>query len=245
VARVEIYYAVDPDPRSRFWRSISVRRDGAAWIGALPVMDTKRPLFAFANVLYRLPRPAALPRNQQVNEVCLSTLFHEAKPAALQAADVKPAGKPDALIENFKNGFRDWYTINGNHRTLWQHWTRKVTDPKWRGSAGARLALTIHSEQPNVIGFVLKENTWRGYRGKPRVYTAEARLKGRAPETVTLALKDFRCTTDGAPPASWAELDELGLVARHTVRGPKPRVLAAEDWRGAPPVFIRLEWLRD
>ncbi len=245
VARVEIYYAVDPDPRSRFWRSTSVRRDGAAWIGALPVMDTKRPLFAFANVLYRLPRPAALPRNQQVNEVCLSTLFHEAKPAALQAADVKPAGKPDALIENFKNGFRDWYTINGNHRTLWQHWTRKVTDPKWRGSAGARLALTIHSEQPNVIGFVLKENTWRGYRGKPRVYTAEARLKGRAPETVTLALKDFRCTTDGAPPASWAELDELGLVARHTVRGPKPQVLAAEDWRGAQPVFKRLEWLRD
>ena len=61
VARVEIYYAVDPDPRARFWRSPSVRRDGAAWIGALPGMDTQRPLVAVANVRYRRPRPAALP----------------------------------------------------------------------------------------------------------------------------------------------------------------------------------------
>ena len=141
-------------------------------------MDLKRPLFAFANVYYQLPKPAALPRNATSDEVCISSLFHEAKPAALKAAGVKAAGEPERVIDDFKRGFHDWFTINGNHRPLWQHWTRKVTDPKWRGPDGARLALTLRSEKPNVLAFVLKENAWRNYRGKRREYVAEARVKG-------------------------------------------------------------------
>ena len=152
------------------------------------------------------------------------------------------AGKPDVLIDNFKNGFHDWFTINGYHRPLWQHWTRKVTDPKWRGPKGAALALTIQSERPNVLAFVLKEHAWRGYRGKQRVYVAEARLKGGAAETVTLGLSHFKCTTDGAPPKSWAEMDQLGICAKYEVRRPKRRVWAAEEWQGKAPVFKRLEW---
>ena len=242
VARVKIFYSVDPDPRSRFWRDAEATRDGKRWWAKLPVMDLNRPVFAFANVFYKLPKQAVLPRGQTVDEVCISSLFHEAKPKQLKAAGVKASGQRERVIDDFARGFHDWFTINGNHRPLWQHWTRKVTDPKWRGPKGAALALTIQSEQPNVLAFVLKENAWRGYRGKQRVYVAEARLKGGAAETVALGLNDFKCTTDGAPPKSWAEMDQLGICAKYEVRRPKQMVLAAEVWQGKPPVFKRLEW---
>ena len=100
-----------------------------------------------------------------------------------------------------------------------------MTDPKWRGPKGAKLALTIQSEQPNVLGIVLPENTWRSYRGKRRTYVIEVKLKGSKPETV--GLSDFKNVTDGVPLKSWAELDELGLVAKATIRGAKPVEVAA------------------
>jgi len=242
VKRVDIFYSVDPDPRSRFWRSTSVRRDGAVWIGALPVMDSKRPLFAFANVCYQLPKPTALPRNQKVQEVCISSLLHEAKPQMLEAAGVKISGQPELVIDDFKRGFRDWFIINGNHRSLCQYWTRKITDPKWRGPEGAKLALTLQSEKPNVLAFVLKENVWRNYRGKQREYIAEVRIEGGVVETVKLGLKNFKSVTDGAAPKSWAHMDQLAICAKYEVRRPKPMVFAAEPWQGSKPVFERLEW---
>jgi len=242
VNRVDIYYSVDPDSRSRFWRDAGARQDGKSWEAQLPVMDLKRPLFAFANIYYQLPKPEPLPRNKQIEEVCVSSLLHEAKPEALESAGVKTFGRTERVIDDFKRGFHDWYTINGTHRPLWQHWTRKVTDPKWRGPKGAKLALTIQSEQPNVLGIVLHENTWRHYRGKKRSYVAEAKLKGGQTETVALDLSDFKNITDGVPLKSWDELDELGLVARTTIRGSKPIEVAAEPWQGPKPVFKRLEW---
>jgi hypothetical protein len=242
VKRVDIYYSVDPDARSRFWRDAQAKQNDNTWSAKLPLMDLNQPLFAFANVYYQLPKPAALPRNATSDEVCISSLFHEAKPATLKAAGVNAAGGPERVINDFKRGFHDWYTINGNHRPLWQHWTRKVTDPKWRGPKGAKLALTIQSEQPNVLGIVLHENTWRHYRGKKRTYVAEVNLKGGKAETVTLDFGDFKNVTDDVLLKSWDELDELGLVAKATIRGAKPIEVAADPWQGPKPVFKRLEW---
>jgi hypothetical protein len=242
VKRVEIFYSVDPDPRSRFWRDAGAKQNGKSWSAPLPVMDLKRPLFAFANVYYQLPKPAALPRNQKVQEVCISSLLHEAKPQMLEAAGVKTSGHPELVIDDFKRGFHDWFIINGNNRSLWQHWTRKVTDPKWRGPEGARLALTLQSKKPNVLGFVLKENVWRNYRGKQREYVAEVRIKGGAVETVILELKNFKSVSDGAPPKSWKNLDQFAVCAQYQIRRPKTRVIAADPWQGPKPVFKRLEW---
>ena len=57
----------------------------------------------------------------------------------------------------------------------------------------------IQSEQPNVLGIVLHENTWRHYRGKKRTYMAEVKLKGDEAETVTVGLAEFKNITDGMP----------------------------------------------
>jgi hypothetical protein len=59
---------------------------------------------------------------------------------------------------------------------------------------------------------------------------------------LALDLSDFKNVTDGVPLKGWDELDELGLVARTTIRGAKPIEVAAEPWQGPKPVFKRLEW---
>ena len=81
------------------------------------------------------------------------------------------------------------------------------------------------------------------YRGKRRTYVTEVKLEGGKPETVTVGLSDFKNVTDGVLLKSWAELDELGLVAKATIRGAKPVELAANPWQGPQPVFKRLEWI--
>jgi len=200
-------------------------------------------LFAFANVFYELPKPVTMPHRGDVREVCISSMFHELKPEELKKTSLQSSGGTVRVIDNFQFGFRDWYTINGGHRSLWQHWTRKVTDPKWRGPEGAKLALTIQSEQPNMLGIVLHENMWRHYRGKKRTYMAEVKLKGNEAETVTVGLSDFKNITDGMPLKNWAELDQLGLVAKATIRGAKPVEVAGDPWQGSKPEFKRLEWV--
>ena len=134
------------------------------------------------------------------------------------------SGGPERVIDDFKFGFCDWYTLNGNHRPLWQHWTRRVTDPKWRGPKGAKLALTIQSEQPNVLGIVLHENTWRSYRGKRRTYVTEVKFKGSKPETVTVGLSDFKNVTDGVPLKSWGNWMNLASWLR-------PRFAGRNRWK--------------
>ena len=213
---------MDSDPRSRFWRSAGTLNLGGHWQAGLELETLARPLFAFANVYYALPKPVALPHHGEVAEVCISSQLHVLKSEALKATRVQPSGGPELVIDNFQRGLRDWRTINGNHRSLRQHWTRKITDPKWRGPNGAKLALTIQSEQPNDLGIVLHENMWRSYRGKRRTYVAEVKLKGGKSEMVTVGFSDFKNVTDGVPLKSWEEVDELGLVAKTTIRGAKP-----------------------
>jgi hypothetical protein len=60
VARVEVYYSIDPDPRARFWRSAEVVRGAGEFSAKLPLHSHDFPLFAFANVYHTLPKPESL-----------------------------------------------------------------------------------------------------------------------------------------------------------------------------------------
>jgi hypothetical protein len=165
-----------------------------------------------------------------------------AKPEELKEAKVKVTAKPSLLIDDFKRGFHDWYSLNGNHQSLWQHWTRKVTDAIYRGPDKALLSLRIHSEQPNSFVVVLQQNTWRAYRGKKGTYVAVVNLKGGEPETIRLSPADFKEVQTGAALQTWAEIDELGLCARYQVKKGKAQTYPETPWQGPRPKFIRLQW---
>lgn len=243
ITRCEISYSLDSDPRARFWRGTVATRAGDAFTAKLPLPSADGPVFAFANVFYRLPQPESfvlpgLPK--EIREVCLSTTLHRASPAELRAAGVKPADAPSLLLDDFAHGWRDWYQLNAGNRDHWQHWTRKVTDPKWRGPDGARLALTFRVAEPNRMTLIAVENEWRSYRGPRRTYAAEVTMAGaNGPQTRTFAPGNFKNVADGTPLKSWSQLDRLGFSAQPEKSTPDA---TPRRWSGTPPEFLRVEW---
>lgn len=240
---MEIYYSVDPDSRARFWRSADVVREGGSHVAKLPLHTLDLPLFAFANVYHTLPKPvslAALPGNPKpVTEVCISSLLHSHSAAEVKQANPQLTGQPSSLIADFTHGLRDWYQLNAGNLTHQQTWTRKVTDPLYRASDGAKLKLTLKMPQTNKLTLVLQQNEWRSYRGPKATFICEREIHGSAQaQTVTFDAKDF--TSKDGPLKSWSQLDQLGLCAHFTERG-SPRT-DPPLWKGPAAEFERLEW---
>jgi hypothetical protein len=74
VANVEVYYTLgEKPPPNRFWRRAETVRSERSWQARLPVVRTRDPLRAFANVYYQ-------------SGVCLSTNLARATPDRLGAA---------------------------------------------------------------------------------------------------------------------------------------------------------------
>lgn len=245
VVRCDIYCSLDPDPRARFWRSAEVRREGNTFSANLPVAAGEAPLFAFANVFYTLPHPEAFPMPglpKKIREVCLSTAFHRASADDLRAANVRGVEAPERLIDDFAHGWRDWYRLEAGNRDYWENWTRKITDPKWRGADGAHLALTLRVAADNKFAIIVVENEWRNYRGQHRTFIHEVDAHGSPePQTITLAASDFKNTADGQPLKSWSQLDVLGVCA-HDPESAKDSRATVRRWNGTEPEFLHLEW---
>jgi Acetyl xylan esterase (AXE1) len=241
IARVDIYYSVDPDPRARFWRDARAQQTGQRWEAKLPVLSTDQPLYAFANVYHALPRAESLPHLPNITEVCLSSLIHSASAGDLKSAGVRATDQPSFLIDDFTRGWHDWYRLNPDNKSHWQNWTRKITDPKWRGPDNAKLAITVTMPTANRISVVAIENEWRGYRGKRSTFVCEREIPASPQaQTIVLVSSDFK-DDDGKPLTSWQQLDQLGLCAHYeeSKRGTRP---LPPNWNGELPQFHRVGW---
>lgn len=239
VAEVHVYYSIDPDPRARFWRSAEVKRSGATWTARLPILSAEQPLFAFANVVYRLKKEEAVPFARPTERFALSSLLHTAAPRDLVQANVRATDQVDPVIDDFAHAWRDWYLLSADNPHHWEYSTRKVADPKWRGGPGRKLAVEVQVEKANDLVIVLTENFFRSYRGKMREFVAVARLRGgEEPQTLLLEPKDFRAE-DGTQLSSWEHLDLLSFRAYHD-KGKKP--LGSMRWLGPQPMWRKLWW---
>jgi hypothetical protein len=243
VSRVEMYYSVDPDPRARFWRSTNVIKTEDGYRAQLPIHIHDLPLFAFANVYYALRKPvslAAIPGNPAtVSEVCISSLLHSHSAAEVKQAGPKLSITPSTIVDDFTHGLRDWYQVSAGNLTHREVWTRKITDPLYRGPSGARFTLTLKMPQTNRLSIVLQENEWRSYRGARRTFVCTREIPGSdTPQTLSLDLGDF--TSLDGPPKDWSEIDQLGLCAHFTRKGDPAS--EAPLWKGPAPEFLRVAW---
>ncbi len=244
VARCEIFYSVEPDPRARFWRSTEVLSEGDSFTAKLPLHTLDLPLFAFANVYYTLPKPESLSAlagyGKPVTEICISSLFHSHSAAELQEAAPTLSARRSSLIDDFAHGLRDWYVLNSGNLAHQQFWTRKVTDPLWRAKDGAKLVLTLAMPETNRLTFVLQQNEWRSYRGPRRTFTCTREVSGStSPQLIVLEQKDF--SSAEGPLTSWYEIDQLGICAHFNPPGsPDPN---PPHWNGPALELLRLEWM--
>jgi len=243
VVQVHLYYSVDPDPQARFWRSAHAVREGDTWSAKLPIPSSDQPLFAFANVYYRLGEPQPVPFALPAETFAISSLMHAAIPEDLHRESVRATDTPALLIDDFADGFQDWYTLSPDNPHHWQFWTRKITDPKWRGRPGYLLTFDVKAEKPNELVVVLTENFFRGYRGKKQDFAAVVKLAGGDQwQTISLSPDDFKAVDSETVLSSWAEADLLGFRAYCEEGG---RLLGSKSWAGSQPTLRNLRWEED
>lgn len=239
VAEVHIYYSVDPDPRARFWRSAEVKQSDDTWTAKLPILSVDQPLFAFANVVYKLKKSESEPYAEKTERFAMSSMLHTVAPKDVAANGASATDKAEPVIDDFTQGWRDWYTLSPENPHHWEFSTRKLTDPKWRGQEGQRLTVEVQAEQPNELVIVLTENFFRQYRGKLQEFVAVAKLKGgKEMQTVTLEPKDFKAS-DGEALSSWSHVDLLSFRAYYD-KGEK--LVGSKNWAGPQPIFKKLWW---
>lgn len=239
VAEVNIFYSVDPDPRARFWPSAEVMKSGDTWTAKLPIMSLEQPLFAFANVVYKLKKSESEPHGKATERFALSSMLHTVAPKDVAANGASVTDKADPEIDDFTHGWRDWYTLSPDNPHHWEFSTRKLTDPKWQGREGQRLTVEVQAEKQNQLVIVLTENFFRQYRGKQKEYVAVVKLNGgKDTQAISLEPKDFKAS-DGEALSSWKNVDLLSFRAYYD-KGEK--LIGSKSWAGPQPVLKKLWW---
>ena len=229
--KVEIYYGYARDPRIRFWRSASTAtNDGKNYFAHVHVFDTNEPLFAFANITYKMPRTLpARPGNHASDLLTISSEYKAIYPD--QLSKVKATEKPQSLIDDFSRGWQDWYRLNPDNPHHWFYATRKIIDPSWMGPKGAKLDVQVVTTAPsNTVSIGIETNTWQSYTGRKRdSFFAQVALPEAGANAISLSAADFK-NAAGQPMADWDEATELSFSAHQ------------KKWQGKPPTLRELRW---
>jgi hypothetical protein len=219
---------------ARFWHHTKAKQQNGLWVAEMPLLDTERPLWVYANVRYPLEQPVTGAGYYYgvytAKDFNLSSRMVIATPSQLQAANVKATDKPSLVIEAFEADWqKEWFTydITGN----WPLKTHKLYDPKWHPPSSAKLALEVRSEQANKLVIGLDN------------HATEVQLNGGTEwQRVMLAPSDFRNASGESLP-SWKGIKELRLGDKETLRSKDGKTLVlGAAWKGTEPKFRKLEW---
>lgn len=217
--------------KNRFWRHAKAIRRGDEWVVEMPLISTDLPLWAYANVSYRLEQPVISAGYyygvRTADQFVLSSVLQMATSAQLKAAGAQATLKSSAMIEDFEGEWQqEWF----NYRGGWARSTHKVYDPQWQAPSGAKLALQVSCAQANKLVVKIDDTA------------AEVQLAGgSAWEAIELQPADFK-NAAGEPLADFQGIKELRLSPAETLRG-KPAVKFGGAWQGADPVFNDLHWV--
>lgn len=238
IERVDVYYGYERDPRNRFWADGRATAQNGIWQAECPVFDLDEPLFAFANVYYRLVEHQ---RREGDPKTFALSVSRAAYPDALRDAKVKVTEQPRRLIDNFARGFHDWYTLNVNNRHHWLISTRKLTDPRWEAPRGAKLSFEIETtEAANTLAVELKTDSWRGYSGRRAdTWTVLVPLSKAGRQRVVLAANAFT-NPSGKTLGDWYGITEL--IFQPAAKSQQTSTSDVAPWSGEVPGFLDLRW---
>ena len=223
---------------NRFWHHAAAKAASGAWTAELPLLDTTRPLWVYANVLYPLETPVTGAGYYYgvytAKSFNLSSKMLIATPERLKAAGVKATDMAFLMIEAFAEGWqKEWFTYDLTDN--WARKTHKLYDPKWPPPPFAKLALEVRVEKPNKLVVGLDD------------FAAEVSLAGGADwQSVVLFPTDFH-KAGGSSILDWKGIRELRLGAKETLRandgGKDKKLDLGADWQGAKPEFRNLRWV--
>jgi len=210
-------------------------------MASLPVLSTDQPLFAFANVHYKLAKPVSVKFAPPTETFALTSQLRTAAPKELQAKKILATDKPNDLIDDFSRGFQDWYLLSADNPHHWQYWTRKITDPKWQGQADEQLTFDVKTEKANQLVVIIKENFFRGYRGRQRELVTVVELPGGDQwQKISLPAARFQLPDGEDKLSNWDQADLLGFRPYYGDR--QGKVIGSTRWAGPQPQLRNLRW---
>jgi dienelactone hydrolase len=255
VAKVAIYYSVDPHILTRFWRTAAVEKKGDTWEARCPVSSTDQPLYIMSNVYYKLDHPVVGYRwmSKAPETFGVSSEMISYTPVQLKAAKVKATPARNRLIEKDFADYHDWYRLDWGNPHWWSAFTRKIKDPAFAAPKGAKLTLDVKVAHDIAVFFELQDNNWNAFPGQKKGhYYAQINIKGSDQwQSLGVTVADFKPFDQRTkhPLKSWKYVTELGIRGRVKVtRGGKQIELPAGDpsdkttrWP-TPRSFRNLRW---
>lgn len=224
---------------SRFWRHAVTTQNGHGWTADLPLINTDKPLWVYANVLYPLDASesgAGYYYSLYAAEVFnLSSLVQTATPDQLKAAGVMATLKPSRMIETCEGDWeKEWFTYKPED---WARRTHKLYDEQWQAPTDAKLAFEVRSAQRNRLVVGIDQ------------YATEVQLEGNSVwQPVELTPADF-LDAAGDTIQAWAGVKQLRLGAKETLRsthrGEEQKRTLGADWNGTKPEFRNLRWIME
>ena len=235
VARVEVYCGLENEnPKTRHWRTLVPRRRGDVWTVAMPVMNARKRLFAFAQVYYK-------------RGICTASNLEAVIPADLGKA--RATDTRCRQLADFSEGLDDFATTcvgtdpcvfcKGLVRRRGPRGrmgirsvtgaaviTRKLGDPKWRGPDKARLAFDVFVSKAATLNVAVKKD--EGGPGQ-KVFQARVALKpGRGWQRVRLPAGRFKDDT-GRALGKWRAMEHLEIATTEPLK--------------SKPLFTNFRWI--
>lgn len=243
---LEVYYTqqgenfrnvTDRDNRiSRFWHYARAEKNGDSWKADLPLVRTDRPLWAYANVRYKLDEPVSgagyYYRVYTSDFYNISSLIQVASPEELRAAGVRATLEPTPVIETFGDDWqKGWFAYKPDK---WELKTNKLYNELWESPGKAKLAFDVRCDSPNKLvisidGFAREielegGNQWQSFHFSP------GDLKNN----------------EGKGLPGWKDIRQFTFSAKESYRitadGEAELTVLGADWKGEKPEFRDLRW---
>ena len=244
---VDVYYTQhgvagrDPHENTmhRHWHHAAVSNDNGVFTASLPVLQTDKPLWAYANVRYPLDRPVSgagyYYGDYSANAFNVSSVLTMVSAKDLASAGVQATLERSTVIENFEGDWKkEWFTYRPNE---WARTTHKLYSDRWKAPVGANLVLELQASEKNRMVVLLDE------------HAAEVDVKGmESTERLRLKPSDFK-NYRGEPLADFQAVRRLKISPSESLRpgrgeSGQPRIVGAK-WQGTPPKFRSLHWSTD
>ncbi len=246
VLAVDVFYTLQgkederPEDREetmhRFWHHAEATGSDGVWTARLPLSNSDRPLWVYANVRYPLNEPVSGAGYYYgiytANTFNLSSLLRTATAEDLKRSGTQATLEPSLLIEDFEGNWeKEWFTYRPED---WARITNKLGAEAWQPPPGGSLSLSLQAEEPNKLVVLIDQ------------YAAEVQVAGgEQRQRVVLRPGDFR-NHAGEPLPGWNGVRQLKLSPAEHLRPGRgstdpPRQVGAH-WQGTPPRFRELRW---
>jgi len=255
IKSVDIYYTqqgkpsrtkgFESNPKYKFWHHVDPSQQGSQWNAELPIHDSNKPVWAYANILYELKSPETGANyyygSYTTESLNLSSVLTIIDANTLQYNEIKATLDSSLIIEDFQGDWRkDWFTYKPE---AWGIKTNKLFSPLWQApnkeSDSTKLELSILSEQPNTLVLRIDNHA-----------TEIKLLGGKKWQTISISPQDLK-NASGVALINWEQLAQLELAPyiaitskfNHNGIVKSDRlVLGVKTWQGKAPEFKYLRW---